>query len=239
MRDGDAIRRLDRVVLRRAVAASLLHWRSSLELLLEGRLWLFAGADASLVLFTVVMSLAAGGRPVDIYRGVLVLPLLFVGLPLLSNLVAVERRSGTLDLALAAPSTERYFVRRALPVVVVLFAQGAVLLGLLAEARALSFLRALVLGAATCALAGAVSLFWAVRLRTAGATLLASLATVLLFAEAVFSDPMPPSFPPPDAFLSVPVPVLEWLGRVLVLGAATVLFYLYARRRLRRPETLL
>jgi hypothetical protein len=87
---------------------------------------------------------------------------------------------------------------------------------------------------------GAVSLFWAVRLRTAGGVWLASAVTVGLMGRWFFFNPIPPRL---GSIYGPLLPGAEeslaWLGSLAVLATGTALFYLYARRRLRRPERML
>jgi hypothetical protein len=89
-------------------------------------------------------------------------------------------------------------------------------------------------------LLGAVSLFWAVRLQTAGGVWLASAVTLCVMGRWFFFNPIPPRFG--EAFgplLPGPEAALAWLGSAAVLGAGSALFFLYARRRLRRPELII
>jgi hypothetical protein len=86
---------------------------------------------------------------------------------------------------------------------------------------------------------GAAALFWAVRLKSGGAVWLASMGTVLAFSRWFFASPIPDrhhgAF---NGWLPGLEESLSWLGGALVLGAATLILFLYARRRLKRPETL-
>jgi hypothetical protein len=85
-----------------------------------------------------------------------------------------------------------------------------------------------------------VSLFWAVRLRTAGGVWLASAVTVAAMGRWFFFDPTAqetgaahqPLFPKLEDSL-------PWLASAAALALGATLFYLYARRRLRRPERML
>ena len=95
--------------------------RYAFELLLEKRLWLFLGADALLILNGLFRVLLETGNP---FVEMVLVPTLLLGLPALSGVVALERRAGSLDLALAVPSTERYFVRRLIPVCGFFILQG-------------------------------------------------------------------------------------------------------------------
>ncbi|HBL30892.1 MAG TPA: hypothetical protein DD490_29005 [Acidobacteria bacterium] len=217
--------------------------RSSLELLLGRRLWLFAAIDAAVVLAALFqMLLGDGGEPAGIYTWVVLLPFLLLGLPALSGIVEVERRAGCLDLALSAPGAVGYFVRRAAAVCGLMAVQGwlLTLLDWLYEERGFPLLAPLAQIAAVTFLLGALALFWAVHLKTAGAVWLASMATLVLLRPWFFSNPLG------DLYFSQFGPwlpgrdeALPWLGGLAVLGTAATLLSLYARRRLRRPESML
>lgn len=217
--------------------------RLSLELLLGRRLWLFAGINAVVVLAAVLgMLLGDGGEPAGIYTWVILLPFLLLGLPALSGLVEVERRAGCLDLALSVPGAVGYFVRRAAAVCGVLAVQGWVLTvaDWLYEDRGFPLLAPLAQIAAVAFLLGALALFWAVRLKTAGAVWLASMATLLALGPWFFRNPIPEIyFSQFGPWLPGADEALPWLGSLAVLGTAATLFSLYARRRLRRPESML
>ena len=221
-------------------------------LLLERRLWLFAAVNALMVLSGVFDAAQGGGRLNDIYPKAVLWPSLILGVPALSGIIALERRAGSLDLALASPSTERYFLRRALPVCAVLTVQawailtltylensGGPVAGLLALPSAGgAYFRALYQALETSLLIAAVVLFWAVRLRTSGAVWMASLATLGVLQPWLATDPAF-SRGQAERFLGFPVAPLLWTWHAVVLGLAIAVFYLYARYRLRRPETLL
>jgi hypothetical protein len=189
------------------------------------------------------MLLESGGEPGAVYRQVVLIPFLLLGLPALASIVDVERRAGCLDLALSVPSVERYFLRRAAAVTGALAVQGTaiVVADWLVEGW-FPLLGALVQVAVTASFLGTASLFWAVRLRTAGGVWLASTATALALSPWFFFDPIPDRLfgigqynrlTPSGSF------ALEWAASVAVLGVSSVLFFFYARRRLRRPETLI
>jgi hypothetical protein len=156
--------------------------------------------------------------------------------------VDLERRAGCLDLALSSPSAEGYFLRRAGAVCAVAAAQGwlMMLLGWVVEGFSFPILAALVQIVAVSLFFGSVSLFWAVRLKTAGGVWLASIVTLVLLGKWFFFNPIPPRYGARfGAFLPGAEAALPWLGSVAVLTAGSALFFLYARRRLRRPELIL
>ena len=223
--------------------AALRSVRLSLELLLGRRLALFAVVDAVVIGFCLLgMLLEAEGDPRGLYQSVVLVPYLLLGIPALAGLVDVERRAGCLDLALSAPSAEGYFVRRAAAVCAVLSLQGwgMMLLGWIYEPGSFPILPVLVHIPVVSAFLGTVALFWAVRVRTAGGVWLATLATVGLLHRWFFANPVPERHGADyGAFLAGPLPSLEWLWSLAVLAGGALLFFLYARRRLRRPETML
>ena len=217
--------------------------KSSLELLLGRRLWLFAGIDALVIFMAILrMLLGDGGEPAGIYTWVVLMPFLLLGLPALSGIVEVERRAGCLDLALSTPGSVMYFVRRAAAVCGFMAVQGwaLTLLDWIYEERGFPLLAPLVQIAAVTFLLGALALFWAVRLKTTGAVWLASMATLVLLRPWFFRNPIPDLyFTHFGHWLPGPDEALPWLGSLAVLGTAATLFSLYARRRLRRPESML
>lgn len=217
--------------------------RLSLELLLGRRLWLFATIDAIVILAAfLALLLGDGGHPAGFYISVVLMPFLLLGVPALSGIVEVERRSGCLDLALSSPGSVGYFVRRAAAVCAVLAVQGWVLLvaDWLWEGRTFPLLPPLVYVAAVTFLLGALTLFWAVRLKTAGAVWLASMVTLLVLRPWFFRNPVPPPyFSDYGSWIAGVDETLDWLEGLGVLVAAAVILSLYARRRLRRPESML
>ena len=213
--------------------------RYALGLLLEKRFWLFALADSFLLLIALLRILGDGAQGGDIYQLAVVLPYLLLTLPALSTVVDLERQAGSLDLALAVPSTERYFLRRASVVAFFFLFQGWLILGTTMEDPG-DRLRSLLQSSVVMALLVALVLFWSVRLRTSGAVLTASWISVAVLSKWIFYNPtISKSGGPPEKVLGIALPVLEWSWNLLVLAFATFIFYQYARERLRRPETLL
>jgi hypothetical protein len=213
--------------------------RLSLALLTERRAALFAIVDC-LFLFSGMMSALTSGNgsgrvfwyPMFLY------PALCLGVPMMSDAVGVERRSGTLDLALTSPGVRMYFERRVGAVALLMVLQGwlAVLFTrAVTPAFPLSgpFFQVVVV---TLFLAS-VTLSWALRLKTSGAVTFATYATALLFVPWLFSNPV---FPPTE--MNGPMKLADYLDYFkhnLVLGMAALIFYLYALQRLSRPERII
>lgn len=218
---------------------------SSLRLQLGRQLLLVVVADAVLVGAGVLQALLEPGETAPgLYVGAVLVPLLALGVPALADLVALERRAGCLDLALMAPSGELYFLRRAGLVAGLLAAQGSLVMGFawLLAGRAFPWLTVELQLLAVTAFVAAATLFWAVRLGSAGGVWLASLATVAVAARWVFWNPVltaVPGGPRLGKLLPPPWEVWEWATRAVPLAVAAVLLLLYARRRLRRPELML
>ena len=222
------------------------------QLTLERRLWLFVVIDAMLVLQGAIQALIGGGKLDEIYRSSVFIPSVLLVLPVLSGIVALERRVGSLDLALSAQSTERYFLRRVAPVCILFFLQGALFLTLSyfethglknfwsIDSPAFALLRAVVQCLLLHLFIGAVVLFWATRLRTSGGVWGAALITVMLFRSWLTTDALwSGAFSSKEMLFGIPRPLLTWVWAMAVVALATMILYLYARERLRRPETML
>ena len=219
--------------------AAAVQARYGVQLLLDRRLALFLTVDVMLLLYSILDILGAGAKPKDVFQGMVVFPLLLLGLPALAGVLDLERRAGSLDLALAVPSTERYFLRRAAPVCLFFVLQGTMVLSFGLDHSG-DFWRAWVQSLVLVPLVVAVVMFWAVRLRTSGAVLAASVGTVAVLARWIFRDPtFERHVGIPEFLLGIPVPWLGWWWNLGVLTTATLLFFVYARQRLRRPEAML
>lgn len=216
--------------------------RLTLELLLGRRLVLFLIADLGLIgLALMNLLLETDADAQEVYGGIVMLTLLF-GPFALAGLVDVERRAGCLDLALASPSAESYFLRRAGSVCALLCLQGwlLILLVWLFTARKFPLPVVFLQIALVAAFLGAVALFWAVRLGSAGAVWLATVATVAALGRWFFANPIPDRLGGVyNAWTLGADETLAWLPSAAVLASSSLVFFLYARRRLRRPETLI
>lgn len=212
--------------------------RLSVALLTERRVALYCTLEFLFLFIGVSIALAGSrGSATDFWIPMFLLPVLFIGVPMLSDTVAIERRSGTLDLALTSPGALWYFERRVLAVAALMVVQGwtgvvfAYWLG--EDFNLLDPVFQVVTVALFIAL---VALHWSVRLKTAGAVMFATYATVAAFGPWLFSNPIhPPTTLQPRT-------VAQWIDYAqqnAVLLAAAAIFYLYARQRLSRPETII
>ena len=222
-----------------ALRTAALRVRHSLALLTERRMLLFLGLDLLFLFAGVMIGLSSdSGGARDMWLPFFVMPALLVGVPMLADTVAVERRSGTLDLALTSPGARFYFERRVLSVCALIVVQGCLamtLTRLLMNRFPLSgpFAQAISVALFT----GAVTLNWAVRFRTAGAVMFATYLTALVFSPWLFSIPVhtPDSMNGPMTALDL----WQWTQNNLVLLSCAAVFYAYARQRLMRPELII
>ena len=212
--------------------------RLSVMLLTERRGVLFICVDALFLFAGLMIALSGTGSSLAFYMPMFLLPMLVVGVPILSEAVAVERRSGTLDLALTSPGARFYFERRIGAVLLLFVVQGWLTL-FVAMAVHQSFpLSGPFLQITIVALfLGAVVLNWAVRLRSAGGVIFATYVTALLFAPWLFSNPIHP----PTVF-DGPMnagDLIDYAQQNAVLLVAAAIFYAFSLQRLSRPETII
>ena len=229
------------------VRSALVRWRYNLQLLVGERVVLFCVLDALLVIYGVYQALL-GSNGVDetyqLYVQLVVMPLLLLALPSLASTIFVERRSGSLDLALSVQSTERYFVRRVAAITGIFVLQGVVAMAAVPHPNPVARFGAVLYACVVPCLIAAIVLFWAVRVRSAGGVFVASLGTALLLSKWLFADPFPPrgTYEEPSnlgRLLGLPAFFFEWGWNLLILAGTALVFYLYAQRRLRRPESIL
>jgi len=222
------------------VKSEIMRVRLSLRLLTERRAALFITIDALFLFSGFVMALAGTGSVTEFWLPMFLMPVLVVGVPMLSDTMAVERRSGTLDLALTSPGARFYFERRVGAVVAVAIVQGwlaMVFARLVMHTEPFPFSGPLLQVVSVALFIGAVTLNWAVRVRGAGAVIFATYATALAFSPWLFSNPIHP-----PTSMNGPMTagdIVEWSQNNLVLLAAAATFYLYARQRLARQEAMI
>lgn len=221
-------------------SAPVVRTRLSLRLLTDRRAALFISIDALFLFAGLMIGLSGNGTATEFWGPLFLMPLLVVGVPMLADSVAVERRSGTLDLALTSPGARFYFERRVAAVAGIMVLQGWMAIGIVrltmrSEPFPLSgpFVQAI----SVAIFIGAVILNWSVRIRTPGAVMFATWATAAAFGPWLFSNPIHP-----PTTMNGPMTVRDMIGWVqnnLVLLAAAGTFYLYARQRLARAEALI
>lgn len=214
--------------------------RFSLALLTERRAALFATIDAFALLAGVNATFLGGeGSGKDFWLPSFLLPILILGVPMMADAVALERRSGTLDLALTSPGVRFYFERRVGAVAALMIAQGWFVV-LLASALTPPFpISGPLLQVVTVAVfITAVTLNWTLRLKTPGAVILATYATCIAFIPWLFANPIHPPTEMPEGRMTIG-DLIDYAQHNLVLAVAAAIFYLYALQRLSRPESII
>jgi hypothetical protein len=221
------------------VNATAARLRLSLTLLTERRLALFATLDGFFLLAGLTMAFSSGNSAADFYGPMFGAPALLIGIPMLAETVAVERRSGTLDLALTSPGARFYFERRAGAVAALMIAQGwlAVIISRIAVEK-FPVVIALVQIVIASAFVGAAALNWSVRLKTSGAVVFATAATIAAFSPWFFSNPIHPPAYQGHGPMTIG-DYVEYARVNVILGGAAIIFYLYARQRLSNPESII
>jgi len=210
--------------------------RLSVELLVERRVGIYVALDLVALLIILVSALASN-KLSGLYIGT-VLPLLLPGVLVLSDAVALERRAGSLDLALSTPGARFYFEKRVGAFAGMLALQSSLILILLRlVAGSFPILPALIQIATTSLLVGAISLFWTVSLKSGDAAALASTLSILALGRWFFASPIP-DVAPPGLWLGFEGS-LDWARVNAAILLAAAVFYAYARRRIAVPEKLL
>lgn len=221
-------------------AAALTRMRVSLALLTERRVALFASIDGFFLFAGLVLSFSQSGSVRDFWLPLVLLPSIFLGVPIMADAVAVERRSGTLDLALTSPGARLYFERRVAAVTLLMIVQGwaAVVITRLLNSAYFPLSGPLLQVVTVAVFLTAVTLNWSLRLKNAGAVIFATYATLLAFAPWVFSNPMHPPTEMPNGPMKLE-DFVDYAQQNAVLAAAALVFYLYALQRLSRPESII
>lgn len=213
--------------------------RLSIALLTERRLALYAWVDLLLGFVGLAISFSgARGSSMDFYFPFFILPVLFIAVPMLSDTLAVERRSGTLDLALTSPGAAFYFERRVLAVTALMILQGWIgVVIAYALAENFDFPTPLAQIVVVSLFTAAVALNWSVRFKSAGAVMFATYATLGVFTKWFFSNPI--WAPTTMQRFREANDWIDYGQQNLVLLTAAAVFYLYARQRMARPERLI
>ena len=216
----------------------LVRVRSSLALLVERRVGLFLSIDGFFLFFGITIAFGGNGRADLFWLPLFIIPCLLVGVPMLSECVAVERRSGTLDLALSSPGARFYFERRAGAVAALMIVQGwLALVFARTTTETFPFSGPMIQVAIVSLFLTSVTLNWSLRLQTPGGVIFATLATTLAFFPWFFANPI---YPP--AMVGHPMTaddIVKVAKDNLVLAGATGVFYLYSLQRLMKPETII
>jgi len=207
-------------------------------LLLDRQIVLFVIADLLFLFFALIAALGGSGYAADFWYWLFLAPSLVLGVPMLAETVAVERRAGTLDLALSSPSAAWYFERRVGGASAILVIQGWIaVLGtrLLVNENFRLFDSLLRVPIVTLFLAAA-ALNWAVRFKTPSAVVFATYVSAVAFAPWFFANPIQAAGGLAASGAAAWLPSLK--ANLALAGAAAV-FYLYALQRLRNPELLI
>lgn len=233
----------------RGLATTIRRSKYNFRLALDRRLGFVLAVDAFFVFFGLLEASVEAAGVSRIFAGPVFFPAILLLLPTLAGSVELERRAGSLDLALSSVDTERYFLRRLLSVAGLFMVQGSVLVALAylesAGSEALTWnrytwplFRAQIQVLFLHAFLASNVLFWCTRLRTTGGVWVASMITTGLLAGRLnVPSEWRTSFG--EIFFGVSIHLLTWIWSMVVVGLATAILYLYARERLRRPETLL
>jgi hypothetical protein len=220
--------------------AAVTRVRVSLALLTERRVALFLAVDGFFLFAGMLMSFGGNGSVRDYWLPMFLLPSIFLAVPIMADAVAVERRSGTLDLALTSPGARLYFERRVAAVAALMIVQGWLVIFIARALNAAYFPLSgpLVQIVIVAVFITAVTLNWSLRLKTAGAVIFATYITLLLFAPWVFSNPIHPPAEMPNGTMKLE-DFVDYFQQNLVLVSAAIVFYLYALQRLSRPESII
>lgn len=208
----------------------------SLRLMLDRRALFFIIADLLIVFFAVLAALLGDGSAKGLYSMVVLMPYLLLAVPILSDVVALERRSGTLDLAMAS-SGRFYFERRIGAFCIVMLAQGWLVILLSRTLHPFHLVPALVQTFLIVAFLGTAVFFWSVRVRGSGGVAIATLLTTVVFAKWFFANAV--HIGKDGSAAMEPQDILDWAQRNLVLASASFFLYLYAIQRASRPEKLI
>ena len=214
--------------------------RVSLALLTERRVALLLSVDGFFLFAGLVLSFSQSGSVRDFWFPLFLLPSIFLGVPIMADAVAVERRSGTLDLALTSPGARLYFERRLGAVALLMIVQGwlTVLITRALNAAYFPLSGPLVQVVFVTLFMAAITLNWTLRLKTAGAVIFATYATMLAFTPWLFSNPIHPPTEMPNGPMTA-ADYVDFAQQNLVLAIAAAVFYLYALQRMSRPESII
>jgi hypothetical protein len=210
----------------------------SVNLLMGRGVWKYAVLDSILILFCLTAALGSIEENVEgVFRFAVVVPILAFGVPLISNSVDLERRAGTLDIALTSRGARFYFEQRVGGLAALFLVQSWLMVLLLRAMIGFHVAPPLIQALSVCLFVGSAGLLWSVMLRSSGAAMIATWVTALVFSKWLFSNPIFRF--DDDSGAMDREEFLTWAGANTVLLLAGVIFYLYAVRRLSRPEEIL
>jgi len=223
---------------KRSIAAFVRSTLMSVNLLMGRGAWKYAVVDSLIIIYCLVAALFSIETSVEaVFKTAVLLPILVIGVPLMSNSVDLERSAGTLDIALTSRGARHYFERRVGGVIAILFVQSSLIVLLLRTLIGFHLAPAIGQALTVNLFMAATALLWCVLLRSAGAVMLATWLTSLVFVRWLSSNPV-------FRFDDVTGPMdrtefLTWTGNNVILLLASVIFYMYAIRKLSRPEEIL
>ncbi|MCM2315864.1 MAG: hypothetical protein NDJ92_12025 [Thermoanaerobaculia bacterium] len=207
----------------------------SVNLMLERRAWKFVIIDALVVLQAAIVAFAGEGE--EFFGPSVLLPLVILGVPIMADAIALERRAGTLDLALSSPGSRIYFERRVFGFCAAMLVQAILIVVTFRFVLKFHLLPPLVASVASCAFLGALVLFWSTRLTSTGGVTFATYLSCFGISPWLFANPV---YRWDD--ISGPITALEafaFARQTAVIALTTVVLYLYAARRLSRPEEVI
>ena len=219
---------MNRVIVDRALR--------SIQLLVDRRAVKFVIIDTLVLLNALLIAIFSGERGFDFYTPLVIAPLLILGVPIMADAVALERRAGTLDLVLSAPGSRFYFERRIGTFCILMLLQAWMLTILFRFFGDYPLWPPITQSLISVLFLGAAVLFWALRVRTTGGVIFLTYTTAALLGSWFFFSPV---FATDDGTPVTTEEIIGWVKANLVIGVAAVIFYLYAAERLSKPEEIL
>lgn len=209
----------------------------SVNLLMERRAWKFVIIDALILLQALLMAFLGEQGGTEFFGAAVLLPLVLLGVPIMADAVALERRAGTLDLALASPGSRVYFERRVFGFCTAMLLQAFLVVLAFRVEIGFHVFPPLIAAFAACAFLGAAILFWGTRLTSTAGVTFATYLTCFAASPWLFASPI-------YLFDDVtgPITLIEafaFARQVAVVSIGALILYLYAARRLSRPEEVI
>lgn len=209
----------------------------SVDLLLERRAWKFIIIDTLLVLQAILMAFMGEGGSTGFFGPAVLLPLVLLGVPIMADSIGLERRAGTLDLALSSPGSRVYFERRVFGFCAAMVVQAFIVVLAFRIELGFHVLPPLIASVSACAFLGASVLFWGTRLTSTGGVTFATWVSCLATAKWLFASPI---YRFDDITGSITgMELLDFVRQTTVVSISALILYLYAARRLSRPEEVI